>query len=201
MAFIPVDNCLQLTLHWRSNEGVEAVNRFYIIYAVPPTSTDAETACQDFSDYFSEGFSDTITNNWSLNSIVARDMSEEEGFEVVFTGDLPKPGTSVGLPTPYQVSATITWVTGFVGRAARGRTYIVGLPYSYVEDFSNRLSDAGRAALETVWTGLLTVYSGSRNLNVVSFFDAGVPRTAGRPLPIVGGRCNFPLATQRRRLR
>ena len=64
-----------------------------------------------------------------------------------------------------------------------------------------RLTDAHRAALQVTYSNILENWATEGHaLQVVSFSEAGVPRTEGRKLVITGCNVRFPLATQRRRL-
>jgi hypothetical protein len=129
-------------------------------------------------------------------------MNEEFGLIFTQSDDLPANATVGTGAQPNQVSATITWLTGLVGRSFRGRTYVVGLPLTFVASDQRRLTTTGQGNLQTAWDGLRADFEGAGHaLQVVSLASGGVPRTEGVTTPILAGRANFPLATQRRRLR
>jgi len=202
MAFIPILNTVLLSAEFQDTDGILAVNRHYAATISVPTETDLEEVCETYVSYFIENIQTTMTPHWSLTGLVARAMNEEFGIEFVRTADLPVPGASAHASVPNQVSATITWLTGIVGRSFRGRTYLVGLDSSLVDSGQKALTSGGQALLQTTWDGLREAFeTAGHALQVVSLFSGGVPRTEGVTTPIVSGRMNFPLATQRRRLR
>jgi len=203
MAFIPVPNTVLLTAQFQDEDGVLAINRFYAATTSVPTETDLEEVAGLYTDLFTEALADVTENNWTLTGVVTRAMNEEAGLEFVASTGVPQNGSIGTGRLPNQVSATITWITGLVGRSFRGRTYVVGLPASYVADGQKRLTPTGQTNLQNAYgaTFLEGFATGGHALQVVSFFEDGLPRSEGMTTVIVSGRCNFPLATQRRRLR
>lgn len=200
MAFIPVLDCVQARLQWQNDAGGVAQNVFYCATAAAPTETDLTEIGDAFGTWLEESWRTEHSVAWKATGVVLRAMNEEEGIEINFTDGFPYVGTVSETPVPDQVTYTITWGTGLVGRSARGRTYGVGLVGSETADHS-RLTDTAQAALTERWGNLIAVLSTAAHaLQVVSFIDAGVPRAAGRKLPVLSANARFPLATQRRRL-
>jgi len=202
MAFIPVDGVIQLTTTYADQDGIPAVNRFWCKPAFPPTLELLTLACTTFSDFFGEVLNANTASNWSLVGLKARDYTTEFGLEFVQSADLPQPGTHSGTLNPNNVSGTVTWLTGFVGRSFRGRTFLVGLPYSDVVANGKQLSDAAVSFHQGAWDAFKAAYdSANLPLQVVSFFNAGVARVSGLATPVTAPRVNHPIATQRRRLK
>jgi len=200
MAFIPVADCVQARLQWQNDAGGVAQNVFYCATAGTPTETDLTEIGDAFGTWLEESWRSAHSQAWKAIGIVLRSMSEEEGIEINFTTGFPYVGTLTDAPVPDQVAYTITWGTGLVGRSARGRTYGIGLVPNQTVNHA-QLSDATQAALTERWGNLLTVLSDAGHaLQIVSFVEAGVPRTEGRKLPALSANARFPLATQRRRL-
>ena len=200
MAFIPVNNCVQARLQWQSNGGTIAENIFYAATSSAPTPADLSAVGDLFGTWLEESWRIGHNAFWKAIGVSLRAMNEEEGLAVNFTDGFPYVGTLTSVPEPNQVCYTVTWSSGLVGRSARGRSYGVGLSAGQTEN-GNRLNDASQLDLQVRWGNLLTVFStGGHALQIVSFVEAGVPRTAGRMLPILSSNVRFPLATQRRRL-
>jgi hypothetical protein len=201
MAFIPVPNCVQARLIWQEDNGVVAQNVFWHGTTSAPTLDDLEDIGSTWGELMTEaGLVANMTNNWALASVALRSMTEEEGLSLNYNAGMPISGTVTAAGVPDQVSYTVTWSTGLVGRSARGRTYGLGLPLGGVMN-NNRLTDSAQAALNNTWGVILDSFQTEGHaLNVVSFQEGGVPRTAGRKLPILSQQVRFPLATQRRRL-
>jgi len=200
MAFIPVLACVQARLQFQEPSGIVAQNVFYLATASAPTETDLSEIGGVFDDWLTESLQDVYTPNWTATGVALRAMNEAEGIETFYDTAFPKPGLADSSANPNQVSYTVTWNTGLVGRSARGRSYGVGVPFSYVLN-QVRLTDAGQAQLQGRWANLITIAEAAGHaLQVVSFVEGGVPRTEGRKLPVVASNVRFPLATQRRRL-
>jgi len=138
--------------------------------------------------------------DWSLTGIHVRAMNVQEGIQYDDENAYPVQGSlSETVQTPSQLSYTVTLNTGLVGRSARGRIFAVGVPVGFQQ--GNRLTDAAQAQLQPVWSLVRSgMETAGHALQVVSFQEDGVLRTAGRPLPVVSVSVRFPLATQRRRL-
>lgn len=202
MAFIPAPDIVQLTATFNDLNGIAAVNRFFCNALTPGDPDILELIATTYVDYWTEALAPTTNDNWSLVGVKARDFSTEFGAEFVASDGLPVAGTISNTINPNNVSATITWLTGFTGRSFRGRTYIVGLTYSSVEPTGVRLTSAAQANYQAAYEGLREAYNTAGHpLQVVSFFEDGAPRVAGVATPITAARCNFPVASQRRRLR
>jgi len=199
MPFIPVPNCVQARLIFQEDNGLVAQNVFYHATTSAPTAGDMEAIGELWGSLWVEYMVTSMTNNWALQSVNMRAMNEEEGIIMNYSGGMPISGTGAN-PLPDQVTYTVTWSTGLIGRSARGRTYGIGLLGEAVEG-RNRLTDAWRTSLTNVWVNIMQAFQEDAHaLQVVSFQEGGVPRVTGRKLPILDGSVRFPLATQRRRL-
>lgn len=200
MPFIPTLNCVQATIDYTGPGSVVAQNRLYCATASVPTETDLTDIATDILTWASENWAGAANDLWQISGITCRAMNEEEGINFVQTADLPILGlVGTGTGVPNQVTATVTLNTGLVGRSARGRIYIVGLAEGIIDH--TRLTDIGQAQWQVVYEGLFTILeTDGHNLQVVSFVEDGIPRAAGRMLPVTSVNVRFPLATQRRRL-
>lgn len=200
MAFIPTPGMAMATIQYQGDGGVVAINRLYCGIDTPATLEALEEVTEALYNVWVAQIIPNTSNNWFLAGIRARDMAVEEGLEYVDENTYPMGGTvSDGVGQGAQVSYTVTLNTGLVGRSARGRVYGVGLPTSYQD--GHRVTDAAHAILQPAWNLVLSAMeTAGHAINVVSFFEDGVPRAAGRPLPVVSVNVRFPLATQRRRL-
>jgi hypothetical protein len=200
MAFIPVLNCVQGRLQYQNNTSVVAENVMYFATSSAPTETDLTDLGDLFHTWVLDSLAPVLSTNWSVVGVILRAMNEEEGLEINFTDGFPIAGGASGPAAPLQAAYTITWSTGLVGRSARGRTYGLGIVNGSIVN-GNRLSDAAQAAYQLRWEALRADFATAGHaLQVVSFVDAGVPRTEGRKLPALATNVRFPLATQRRRL-
>lgn len=202
MPFIPIPSTVLLTVQFQDDDGVVAINRHYLNASTPPVEDDLTEICTTYVTYWVENFQTATPDNWNLTGLIARAMNEEDGLEFVQTADLPVPGSAGTAFTPNQVSYTCTWLTGFAGRSKRGRTYGVGLDPSFIATGQKRITDGAQAELQGLWDGLRAAFeTDGHAMQVVSLQSGGIPLTEGVATPVLAGRVNFPLATQRRRLR
>lgn len=199
MPFIPVPNIIQARVQWQDIFGNLAQNVFYHASATPITLAHMDEIGAAWQDWLVESWQGSASSTWAATQIAMRDMSVEEGISEVYTTDFPVAGSIAEQALPNSVTYTVTWSTGLVGRSARGRTYALGVYGSQTED-NTRLKATVQASLETRWANLLAIMDAAAHaIQVVSFSEAGVPRTEGRPLPILAANVRFPLASQRRR--
>lgn len=200
MPFIPVPACVQARLNWAHDSGLSAQNVFYHATSGVPTEEDLTDIGGLWGELWTEHLVSSVAPQWNLLGVVLRAMNEEEGIEINFTAGFPIAGTNPNAALPNNVSYTVTWASGLVGRSARGRTYGVGLPQGTTAN-DNRLNDLTRSGLQASWEGLRSGFASEGHaLQIVSFIDGGVPRAEGRKLPALACNVRFPLATRRSRL-
>jgi len=202
MAFIPILNTVLLVAQYQDDDGVLAINRHYFATDSVPTETDLEEVGNQYVTTFLATFQGSIMDNWTLTGVVTRAMNEEFGIEFSATDGLPANGGAGTGKLPNSNSYTVTWLTGYVGRSFRGRTYAIGMNAGAVATGQKRLTDAAQAEFQDHWSTLLSDYEDAGHaMQVVSLQSGGVPLSEGVTTPVVAARVNFPLATQRRRLR
>lgn len=201
MAFIPVPSCVQARMLYLNGEtNSVAQNVFYFATDSVPTMPDLEEINDLISAWALEDWCPLSTVFWQMTGVSLRGMNTEEGLSLNSGDGWPRTGTAAGAGLPNQVTYTITWSSGLVGRSARGRSYGVGIPTSGLATYA-RLDDTYRAAAEINWNALRSVMETEGHaMQIISFSEGGVPRAEGRALPVLGCNVRFPLATQRRRL-
>jgi hypothetical protein len=161
---------------------------------------DLEAISEEYGNWIDEALSENLVNTWSVQQVALRAMNEAEGISFNDPTGYPKAGADGAAQAPLGSSYTVTLSTGLVGRSARGRIYGVGLSTPAIVN-GNRVADAYRDGYQACWYAWLSRFDTAGYApQVVSFVDAGVPRTEGRMLPILSVNVRFPLATQRRRL-
>lgn len=200
MPFIPTPAIVSATLLYLHSTGVQAINRLYCGAADVPLESDLEETADALYDVWVAQIMPTVSNSWELTGIRVRAMNVAEGLEFEDTNTYPVVGgVTSTLPPANNVSYTVTLNTGLAGRSARGRVYGVGLDNAWHN--GNRLTDSSQGVLQSAWELVLdAMETAGHAINVVSFFEADLPRAEGRPLPVVSLAVRFPLASQRRRL-
>jgi hypothetical protein len=200
MAFIPVPHTVQATLSFQGFGGCFAQNRLFFATSGVPTVTDLEEIDDALYPVIVAQYVGNMSTFWQLDGITYRAMNEAEGIQLVSPQAYPE-GGGIGdsEQEAAQVAYTVTLSTGLVGRSARGRIYGVGLWNAATT--GNRLTSGVQSTLQSSWNAIRSAMeTAGHAFQVVSFQEAGVPRTEGRPLPVVSVAVRFPLATQRSRL-
>jgi hypothetical protein len=200
MAFIPTPNCVQSTLFFEGSNSVFAQNRLFFATASVPTMADLEAIDDALYTVVAAQYCLNMSGFWQLNGISHRAMNEAEGIQLISEKTFPVAG-SIGDSDQEaaQVCYTVTLSSGLVGRSARGRVYGVGIWNAATQ--GNRLSNAAQSQLQASWNLIfLAMETAGHAMQIVSFQEGGVPRAAGRALPVFSVAVRFPLATQRRRL-
>lgn len=177
-----------------------AQNRFFFAATEVPTSLDLEEIDDALYDTVLANYINIMSQYWSLIGMTHRAMNEEEGLQLVSPQAYPQAGfVTAGDMEAAQVAYTVTLNTGLVGRSARGRIYGVGI--NGADANGNTLLTAAQAVYQAKWNLIISAMEAAGHaFQVVSFHDGGIPRSEGRPLPVLSGTVRFPLATQRRRL-
>lgn len=197
--FIPAAGTVKVELVF-SGAGGSMEN----VYHVRPNAAITEALLDQIVTLF-DGWDDVDGSEHrsasvSLDRIVAKDVSVDDGLGVEFALPAPRPGVVTGSPVlPNNVTAAVKWTTGFTGRSRRGRTYIVGLYEGGV--IGDQLESATRAALLADYQALLTAVTGEGwDLVVVSYCANGDWRTNALVTPISSASIEGTVDSQRRRL-
>jgi len=111
-------------------------------------------------------------------------------------------GGSANAPMPNNVSFVIKHTTGFTGRSARGRSYMVGIPNNNVTSNEDNLTDAAALAYKEAFDALDAILDARGwNAVVVSRYTGNVLRTTPITTTITGhSYTDTKLDTRRKRL-
>lgn len=127
MAFQATPNGIQVVMNATQNT-VPIVN----VYHVKTPSEVTDTMLEDVADMFNFWWQDSmqalLSNSYVLNSIVATDISVEDGHQFTVTLVSDNQGAVTGEGAAGNAASVISWRTANIGRSFRGRTYIGGLP-------------------------------------------------------------------------
>lgn len=200
MPFVATPGIVQSTLFFEGTGGLFAQNRLYFAAEAVPTSLDLTEIDDALYDVIVAQYVSNFSGFWQLNGMTHRAMNEEEGLQLVSAQAYPQPGGAGDTEMEgAQVCYTITLNTGLVGRSARGRVYGVGMVNAAAD--GSRLTNTYQASYQAEWEAIRSAMEiAGHAMQVVSFVEGGVPRAAGRPLPVTSVNVRFPIATQRRRL-
>jgi len=111
-------------------------------------------------------------------------------------------GGVVAIPLPNNVSWVLKHLTGFTGRAARGRTYFYGLPFSAIDTDEDYLDVGDADAFVDAFDQLsATLDSAGWNHVVLHRFSAGAPLSTATIYTVTSyGYTDLRLDTRRKRL-
>jgi hypothetical protein len=139
-----------------------------------------------------------LCTNVEFDSVVINNLDTMAGLTT--TTSMGTSGAAVGDPSPNQVSMVITINTGLRGRSFRGRNYWSGLPIAAQLDQKTWTAPTA-AAWDLAYGALVTdIVAAGWEMEVLSRFAAGAPRTTGVATDVTGFQARQPMATQRRRL-
>jgi hypothetical protein len=198
MAFIPASQILRTTVeylldgqilanvfHIDANEAIDAVVTNAILDVVEAW---VETQMMAVS-----------SSDLEATGLVGRDLTTISGGLVERPFSTPVPG-AIGSPSlPNNVAVCVTLFTDLAGRSYRGRSYMPGIPESYVTLSGISSMLAGDYA--GVFIDLVDTLSTAGYELVVTSFQTGLaPRVAAVSTPITSVGVNTTVDSQRRRL-
>lgn len=206
MAFIPVVNVGEFRLQFTYfNQQCE--NVFHVFTPGGWDVTEIEQMASKFRDWWIQYLKPWTSNSLTLRKVAYRDLSEPSGIGGDFTTDLPASGDRTSPGQPGNVTVSVKWNTGYVGRSYRGRTYHLGLTEEAT--VGNALDATFLEELTDAYNFLIPVIESTfedAQLVVVSKYsgvDADgkpIPRIVGIHTDINSASINPDLDSQRRRL-
>lgn len=199
MAFIPCPNIAEFRLQYLWDLQ-QCENVFHVFKSAGWTADDLNTVGGTFANWWTSELSDEVSNTVTLQRIITRDLTVENGIGTEVLLGLPANGARTSAALPNNVSLAVKWGTGLAGRSYRGRTFHVGLCDDQV---------TGNTVLAATQTSLKTKYDFIRialdnallgvEFGVLSRFNNGAPRAAGILTPITGVGIDPVTDSQRRR--
>lgn len=198
MAYIPVPNTCSVELFFTS-AGQQLENVYHVVGDDPFTESTLEDVGDIVMAWATDHFMPPLSNDISL--VGMKVTSLETDTAPVWEPSLGEavPGSETGDAIPLNACGIVTWKTALRGRSYRGRTYVAGIPESFVEN--SAISTAYQTTLHDVFSLLHGgIVSESYNLAVVSRVNDGAPRTTGVATVVTSFQVKLVLASQRRRL-
>jgi hypothetical protein len=184
MPFIPVANTALVEFRMTYDEQ-DVENTLYFKKTASIVEADLVTLGDVLYDWWTTFASDAMVSAVELREILLTDLTSETGAQVTKNG-AGSTGQAEEDGCPSNVSLCVSFRTALRGRAFRGRNYIVGIPFSQVED-TNRLISAYTAGVVSGYNQFnSSVELGSFAWVAVSRFS-GVDATTHKPIPRVAG--------------
>lgn len=162
--------------------------------------TDLQDLADAVANWVTGDLLDFLVDDWTVNQVVATDLSSDSAPVAVSTAGLPDSGHIVGVPTPNNVALVVSFKTTARGRSYRGRNFV---PAGRADSMTNstQWSSAYVANLQGAYEGMALTLGAIGNTHVVlSRFNGGVRRVIGVATPVDAYIGRQPVGTQRRRV-
>lgn len=200
MAFIPVPNTAMVELFYtQDNQQME--NTLYVQRGDPYDISELTVVAQAIIDWWVATIKPLTSNTVSLRAVKATSLESVSAPAVELPPATPQTGTNTSPAMPNGTTLAIKFLTGFRGRWARGRNYVVGLSENTV--IGNQVDAAHAEFLRQAYETLLgsTYLPAGYDWVVVSRFFNNAPRVTGFAASILGvSLTDFIVDSQRRRL-
>lgn len=198
MAFIPLPNGIKVELKFTMG-GELMVNVFHVTSVNPLITANLTDVCIAILSAWNDNMKPLQGAGVSLQEIVATDVSEEDGEQLVYVTGLPTAGTATGDLLPANVAVVSSNKSVYTGRSRRGRTYWGGFTEPNM---------AGSVPVTAVLTGILgfnndfvTALDGADLVwGVASYVSEGTPRVTALFTPFTAFTVDQVSDSQRRRL-
>jgi len=199
MAYIPVDNVVQLELVYQLN-GETAENVLHYKPDVTVTAALMTELCVDMVTWYNTLLKPYVSVQMALANVRATDMTTQTGPVVDYGTGLPAFGGQTGDPLPNNCAIVFTKRTALRGRSYRGRIYHMGIPES--QSSGNFIGGALLIALQSAYLAVInrSTTGASWELGVVSRRQDGVDLIAGIFTPMTTFTSDGRFDSQRRRL-
>lgn len=200
MAFQAVPDTISVVPTFLLPNTQVAQNVLNFVVDGPITLANMALAALQYEDFVAEFLDNFMSSQVSLQRVVVKDLSTENGF--IYDYDLPTPvvGLNGAAVLPSNVSACIKFNTGLSGKSQRGRVYHIGLSETMaagdyvVTGILNGLVDAYQE-LRTAYLGL------SMHHTIVSRYSDNALRPTGVTTDVLSySAVTTRVASQRRRL-
>lgn len=179
MPFVPAASTVKCAIVQNTAGGNAAVNTLYFrkggggIISAADLATVGDFVKNAIQSYYGPATS----NTWSVDRLELRAMDVQDGPVLVYTDELPEPGTRTSPALPDNVALCITFYTGLAGRSRRGRVFHGGLTEDAVTN--NTVLQAYATNVEDLYQGIsLAAIANVWDMVVVSTINNGAPRVA-----------------------
>jgi hypothetical protein len=174
-AYIPATNTAEARLNYLTPGGV-AENVLNFRKSGGWSLSDLIDLANAVKDSWETNIAPVVSNNISLDNIVATDLSSDSGPQTTLPAGVSGGINSAVLPS--NVTLAISFHTDFRGRSYRGRAFLVGLTEATVtgDTISSGSATAFREAWENFLADIATAVAGTV-LVIVSRCSAGAWRT------------------------
>lgn len=184
------------------SQGGQVAQNIYHVHTGNDWSVEhLENLADLFYAWWTTTMKPLVSSGVALESIVARDLTEEFDDEYAHNGAYPVAGTLASPQVPFNSTTVASWRSGLTGRSTRGRTYHIGL--GEAQCVGGLLENAAQVALQGAYEDLMEQISADSEpwqLGVLSRVQDGVPLANALLYPFLSVLMDEALDSQRRRL-
>lgn len=176
MAFVPAPNIVMVEIIGQK-DGQIIENRFHVNVLGEPTSGNLSTLNGAVQAWITASYLPRLPDEVTITEVRLTSLHEQNGIQLSSPMSATGAGTTGAMPN--EVTLCVSLRTGFVGRSARGRFYLLGLPLDVMLD-QNRVLAAYRTAVATALQSLIsTIQAAGFVMVIVSYVNNGAPRPGG----------------------
>lgn len=199
MAFIPVPNCVKVSLEWLI-AGQRVVMTLSFRKAEAVTESDLEAVAGATKDWYDDHLKAHMNSGAVLDNVRVQDLTTETSPTFNLGPGLNDAASGSGAQAPLNAAVVASFHTGLRGRSFRGRAYVPGIN---VADIASAGAISGTLAtnLATDFARIDAIESATGFEHVViSRFTGKAPRTTGIATTVTGVAVDTNIDSQRRRL-
>jgi len=214
MPFIPALNTAKVVLVQKLHDQV-VTNTIYVEKTEGWDEATLTQVAGTVRDWWEDHLDANVSANLSLESIIARDMTTEEGLGIEIVPNPILVGGIVGQAAPGNVALAVKLITNYSGRNRRGRVFQAGIAEDDTE--GNQIKALRRDPLVLAYMELRTAITALGHTWVVASFYDGmensdpipphniikrvpIPRATALLTPVTNIKADLNFDSQRRRL-
>lgn len=201
MVFIPTPDVASVQLRY-TQSGQMTENTLYFQRSGAITPTLLEELAEAVFDWWVANLQAVQGAHVTLREVYAVDLTSATSPTATYA-ETPNPaGSYTGTPLPNNVTLAVSFRTVGRGRSSRGRNYAVGLTETALSStLGQTVQSTYATALVDGYRALAAAIPAGWSHVIVSFWEDGVARSEGLPIPVTSILItDFTIDSQRRRL-
>lgn len=186
MAFVPAPNIVMA--EWRCLRNLQQVeNRMMINMLQAPTAALMTPLATTLWNWWQNDHAGKLSNSVQLASVVLTSMHVQNGPQVTYAPSTTVVGTDSTTQLPNEVSICVSLRSGFRGRSARGRWYMLSVTQGNMSS-ANSITPTHATACATSVQNLLNTITGAGYApSIVSYRTNNAPRPGGPVYFVITG--------------
>jgi len=158
-------------------DGQIIENRFHVNVFGEPTAGNLGTLNAAVQSWIVSDYLPRLPDEVAITEVRLTSLHEQNAIQLSSPMSVSGSGTTGAMPN--EVTLCVSLRSGFIGRSARGRFYLLGLPKD-VMDTENRVLAAYRTAVASALQDLIsTIQAAGFAMVIVSYITNGAPRAGG----------------------